>query len=452
MKTLKILAVLCVTAIMFFALSACAFRGASAYEIAVRAGYTGTEQEWLSTLKGDRGNDGADGKNFNLNYTAYDLYSEAKESGEFDGTFLEFVEQYLGDSYALNDAQYAVNASIFSACSVWCRFAVRNVFGQSTYSTSAGSGVIYSVDRTAGDALIITNYHVVYSSSATTSNKIADEIYVYLYGGERVSSGRITCQFVGGSSQYDLALLKVTGSDVIKKSLAKSVNFADSDEIALGQSVVAIGNPEAEGISVTKGIISVESEDIAISDVQGDKNTIRVLRYDAAVNPGNSGGGLFDMYGNLIGIVNAKTADDSIDDMNYAIPSNTVKAVVAGLERYCLNKSNEKYYRTYIGVTTNVIDSTAFYNQEKQRVEIHETVIVESIVNGGLAYGKFAVGDRFVSVKIGDTVKTINRSYQIIDCILSLKAGDVVVFTVLRDGETKTIEITVTQSSMTQID
>ncbi|MBP5177822.1 MAG: serine protease, partial [Clostridia bacterium] len=344
--------------------------------------------------------------------------------------------------------------AIFSVCSIYCKHTIvmsGMFYQQTTYTaTSAGSGVIIDVDKTTGDALIVTNYHVVYNSRSTSSNKIAQSINAYLFGNE-TTAGAITCEYVGGTSQYDLALLKVTGSGAIRASSARAATFADSDKLALGQSVIAIGNPEAEGISVTKGILSVESENISLSDVTGDTNKIRVLRYDASVNPGNSGGGLFNEDGELVGIVNAKTVDEEVDNMNYAIPSNTVAGVVKGLKSFCLDSANESLYRAYFGVNTAITSSAGTFNQTENRVETVETVAVESVVSGTLSYGKLLAGDKFVSISYNGKVKKITRSYQIIDIILSLSVGDTVTFRVERNGETIDVPITVTQGSMTKV-
>ena len=452
MKRLKFVITVLIVVLSVAALSACS-SGMSAYDIAVKNGFTGTEKEWLATLKGDAGIDGRDGQNFNVDYTAYQLYEEAVASGGFTGTFLEFIEQYFSGGKS-SDVTQAVNKAIFSVCSVYCKFQIRvtNIFYQQQIytATSAGSGVICEIDKESGDALIITNYHVVYDSRSNASNGIASEIYVYLYGNER-SAGAIACEFVGGTSQYDLALLRVKNSAVLSSSAACAVSFADSDDVCIGQSVIAIGNPEAEGISVTKGILSVESEDISLSDVSGDTNKIRVLRYDASVNPGNSGGGLFDGDGDLIGVVNAKTIDEEVDNMNYAIPSNTVKAVVNGLKTYCLNVNNENLYRAYFGVNTEITDSVGVFDQEKNRVETVETVKVSTVANGSISYNKLKTGDKFVSITINGKTKTITRSYQIIDIILSAKVGDEVTFKMERNGSIIDVPITVTQGCMTKI-
>ena len=453
MKRIRFLITIISVVLLALSFTGCTFRGLSAYEIAVQNGFTGTEKEWLASLKGEAGIDGTDGENFNVGYTAYDLYEEAVDKGSYSGSFLEFIDEYF-NSDNVTDVTNAVNKAVFSVCSIYCKHTITvsgRFYQTQTYTTtSAGSGVIYYVDKSKGDALIITNYHVVYEAKSNTKNKISDDISVYLYGNER-ASGAITCKYVGGSSQYDLALLQVTGSSIISSSSARAATFADSDDISLGQAVIAIGNPEAEGISVTKGILSVESEDITISDVTGDNNKIRVLRYDASVNPGNSGGGLFNSDGELIGIVNAKTIDDEVDNMNYAIPSNTVSGVIKGLETYCLNSTNESLYRAYFGVDVEITDSVGVFNSEKNRVETRETVKVSGVASGSLAYGKLQVGDKFVSITYHGTTKAITRSYQIIDVVLSLNVGDEVTFKVVRNGAATDVKMTVTQSCMTKV-
>ena len=452
MKTIKTLLAIFVSAMLVFSMTACSLQGMSAYELAVENGYNGTEEEWLLSLKGAAGADGVDGKNFNVGYTAYDLYEEAVNNGGYTGTFLEFIDEYFSAD-TVEQTVNAVNDAVFSVCSIYCTFKIttgRGFYQQTYTSTSAGSGVIISVDKDKGDALIVTNYHVVYNASATGSNKISDDISIFLYGNER-SEGAIKCQFVGGTAQYDLALLKVTSSALISSGSARAVTFADSDDVCLGQTVIAIGNPEAEGISVTKGILSVDSENISIEDVTGDKNEIRVLRYDASVNPGNSGGGLFNSDGELIGIVNAKTVDEEVDNMNYAIPSNTVSGVVSRLVDYCLGTTNTKLYRAYLGIETQTISSSGVYNKEKNRVEIIETVQVKSVSSGALAYGKLKSGDTVVSLSYKGKQKDVTRNYQLIDAVLSLGLGDTITFTVIRDGERVEVPMTVTESSLTAI-
>ena len=121
------------------------------------------------------------------------------------------------------------------------------------------------------------------------------------------------------------------------------------------------------------------------------------------------------------------------------------------MKTYCLSSSNEKLYRAYFGVNTEITDSVGIYNQQKNRVETVETVKVSSVVSGSISYNKLKTGDKFVSITVGGKTKTITRSYQIIDVILSVNVGDVVTFTVERNGSTVDVPITVTQGCMTKI-
>ena len=114
-KTLTVLFILTFAAIVAVTAAGCSFRGASAYEIAVRAGYSGTEEQWLETLKGDKG---ADGQNFNAGYTAYELYEEAVANGGYGGTFLDFISEYFGSDPS-SSVQAAVSEAVFSVVSVY---------------------------------------------------------------------------------------------------------------------------------------------------------------------------------------------------------------------------------------------------------------------------------------------------------------------------------------------
>ena len=117
-----------------------------------------------------------------------------------------------------------------------------------------GSGVIYKLDKAKGDAYIITNYHVVYNSKATEKDGISDDISVFLYGSENKQNA-IPATFVGGSAGYDIALLKISGSAALKQSIAAAATFANSDNISVLDTAIAIGNPAGMGISATAGYV-----------------------------------------------------------------------------------------------------------------------------------------------------------------------------------------------------
>ncbi|HBK01490.1 MAG TPA: hypothetical protein DDY77_00460, partial [Clostridiales bacterium] len=149
---------------MSLTFSACTLSGLSAYDIAVRNGFTGTEQEWLASLKGSNGKDG---ENFNAGYTAYELYQEMVENGSYTGSFSDFVKEYFGAT----DSGVIANNTLFSVVDVAATFTVRTSTGggfwggntSTNKSVSYGTGVFYSVDKENGDALIMTNFHVVYN-------------------------------------------------------------------------------------------------------------------------------------------------------------------------------------------------------------------------------------------------------------------------------------------------
>ena len=212
------------------------------------------------------------------------------------------------------------------AASVGLRSVV-SVYAGFGSNTSAGSGVIYKLNVVAGSAFIITNYHVVYHSSYGVSESIS----CYLFGMESADYA-IPATFVGGSPNYDIAVLRIDDSKIIRAAGARgsiaAASLANSDYVFPGQSAIAIGNPNASGISVTSGIVSVDSEQLSMQSSTGSGYVqLRVIRIDTAVNSGNSGGGLFDEDGKIIGIVNAKIASTSVENIGYAIPSNVARAI-----------------------------------------------------------------------------------------------------------------------------
>jgi serine protease Do len=193
----------------------------------------------------------------------------------------------------------------------------------SQVSSGAGSGVIMT-----SDGYILTNYHVISGASkikVTTSNNKS-----------------YTATVVGYKKSNDIAVLKINATGL------KAVTFADSSKIKQGQTTYAVGNPEGTfANSITSGIVSATSRTISISlddddsssssNNQQDGNSwfsqqsssssttvkLTVIQTDAAVSPGNSGGGLFNSSGELIGIVNAKSSDSDSEGLGFAIPSNT---------------------------------------------------------------------------------------------------------------------------------
>ena len=318
-------------------------------------------------------------------------------------------------------------------------------------SYSSGAGVIYSCNKAQGEALIVTNYHVVFNENATTDNKICETLKVYLYGSV-VSNMGIEASFVGGSVQYDLAVLKISNSDIIKNSEVSAVNIKDSKLVHAGDTAIAIGNPKADGFSVTSGIVSVDSEniDITISEEFGEA-TMRVMRIDTAVNSGNSGGGLFDRNGYLIGIVNAKSIESNVDNIGYAIPSSTMVAIVENIIDYCLNTDCETLQKVLLGINVQILNPYSKYNPETGYVDLYEESTVVGIPDPltSVAYGKLMVGDKIKKVTISgsrDISSEIVRQYYLLDILLYARVGDTVTITVDRNGVELDVEIVITES------
>lgn len=453
------------TAVMAVSFSACdfsAFGSKSAYEIAVENGFTGTEADWLKSLQGADGSDGAD-------LDIEEVYAAAVENG-YEGSFLEFLKEYLSADVSENNDTDAIAHNMMSVVSVYSGFRETKKtaswpFGGTVTTTSlvwaAGSGVIYDLNKEAGNAYVITNFHVIYD--AESDNGIADYIYLSLYGGitnintstgENTDGLAIPATYVGGAADYDIAVLKVQGSEILRESSAEEAEIGSSEEITTGEKVFAIGNPEGDGISVTEGIISVDSEYIQLESTinPGTAVSMRVMRTDAAINSGNSGGGLFDAQGKLVGITNAKLGDSliykkdqygnkvlngihSVDNMGYALPITQVMSVVDNIMD---NDGSVK--RATLGVTVQTVESKSIL--ENGKAVIVETVSVVDITKGSAGDGVFETGDILKSIIVGNTKTEIRRRYQIIDLLLCVRKGDTVKVTVERDGKAVGLSIT----------
>ena len=314
---------------------------------------------------------------------------------------------------------------------------------------SSGSGVIYQLDREQGDAFIITNYHVVYDVSSDTTNGISDDISVYLYG-SAIEEKAIKATYVGGSAYYDIAVLRVEDNSILQESNACAVDIANSDNIVVGNSAIAIGNAEGLGISASVGIVSVDSEYITMTAADGRSEvSFRVMRVDAAVNSGNSGGGLYDAKGNLIGIVNAKIVDDGVENIGYAIPSNVAVSIAENIIDYCFGTQEESVQRALLGITVAAADSKAVFDVETGHMRIQETVSVYEVSKGSLAEGVLQPGDILHSISVNGRKMEITRQYQIIDMMLDVRAGNTIELGILRNGEEASVRILITEDCLT---
>jgi serine protease Do len=370
-------------------------------------------------------------------------------------TFDEFLKDYLNyDDETLAQAtsdQAIMNRSLLSSVSIISEFKEEVVsyspFGSSQTrvqtASYAGSGVIIDIDKETGDMYVVTNCHVVYSSSGV-NDKYCDNISLYFYGGEFIDTCKMTAEIVGATKNYDIAVLKVTASDVVKNSNAVAAEWSTDEETYVGQTVYAVGNPKGEKMSVTKGIVSRDTEYISI-DLEGTSTTAddynyRVMRTDTAINGGNSGGGLFNMDGKIVGIVNAKSVSDDIDNMGYALPAATTRRVVQNILDNYDGTETHGLTRAYIGITTTIMSSTARYNTEKNVTEIFETVGVSVVEASSKFYRDISIGDIITHIQVKDADGNIkedldvNRHHNTTDAMLSVRAGYTVTLTITRNG------------------
>ena len=227
--------------------------------------------------------------------------SQDDAASDHDPSLPPIQNNVIIEGGSTSDITFAAASGLRSIVSIYVTFPSSSMWGSS--SSAAGSGVIYQIDA-SGSAFVITNHHVVYNSS---TNSISNNIRLFLFGMEHESYA-IPATYVGGSANYDLAVLRVDNSTVLKAALKNgsvaAATISNSDQVVPGQTAIAIGNPEAGGISVTTGIVSVDSEHISMTATDGSGEVdLRVIRIDTAVNSGNSGGGLFNGKGEILNIV-----------------------------------------------------------------------------------------------------------------------------------------------------
>ena len=283
---------------------------------------------------------------------------------------------------------------------------------------AAGSGVIISED-----GYIVTNNHVISG---------ANKITVYVASDDDSSEKTYDATLVASSESNDIAVLKIDATGL------NPVTFGDSDKVQVGELAVVIGNPmgTVHG-SVTAGIISAKERELTIDNV-----TINALQTDAAINPGNSGGALFDSYGNIIGIVYAKTSSVSVEGIGYAIPINRVHTLVEQM----INdpdslKAQTDGSKIMLGITiTDVTEALAQQYSMPVGVYITEVSSMSAAERAGLQRGDV------ITSFAGETVKTA-------DDLNAVKAkqtpGDIVKVVVDRNGHTVELELVVPQPTDT---
>jgi len=314
-----------------------------------------------------------------------------------------------------------------------------------------GSGVIYKLDREAGDAYVITNFHVVSHYESITSDNVSDDIEVFLYGQES-NNYAMKATYVGGSMTQDIAVLKIEDSEVLRNSYALPVTVEDSGKVGVMDTVVAIGNSEGEGIQATSGIVSVDNEDLSITGAdQRTTITLNVMRISAAINEGNSGGGLFNTDGKLIGIVVAKKTGSDVDNLAYAIPSNRAIAIAESILHYCDGKAETQLYRCLLGFTMNSDVKGLHIDPESGKISKVSLVKIESIVADSILEGKLAAGDVVKYLTVDGVKKEITQVYQVIEHMFNARVGSVITVGVERDGIAASFTVTLTEDTLSVV-
>jgi serine protease Do len=313
---------------------------------------------------------------------------------------------------------------------------------QSYEFAAAGSGIIYKINKISGQAYIITNYHVVYDADAN-GDGISRNISVYFYGKE-YSDYSVSGEFVGGSINSDIAVVRVV-SNYLKDDFYTAVSVGNSNAVMAGDRVLAVGNANAEGIGVTAGIVSMDSQIITMPSLLNSSQTVnhRVMRMDASINGGNSGGGLFNKNAEFIGIVNAKTVDVDVENMSYAIPSNVAVGIAESVIGGIMKKAR-------LGISSSPYSASAVYDPLTGKTRIVEEVEVHEVTASGAANGKLRAEDILLSVSIGGGAEfAIERSFYLSDFLYKVRSGDTLTFKVLRGGIVQTVDVTIADKDMT---
>ena len=466
---------------MATSLTGCAYTAESAYDIAVRHGFVGTEAEWLESLKGEDGRNG-DSVTIDISDDGYwiinGVKTETKAVGQdgqyaaqglsayqiavlegFEGTQAEWIASLIGEKGdkgdkgdAGEDGQDGASAdNVVTKVANDCITSVVSVESKFTYSGSSpkygyGSGVIIDDNKSIGEAYILTNHHVVYDAKCNTADGFSQSINVYLYGQE-YSDYAIAAQFIGASMTYDVAVLKIKSS-VYENSIAKPAEFAKSIDVTAGDDAIVIGNAEGEGIGVTSGIISKDCEYIKMNPSVKGGGTVEInyrsIRTDAAVNPGNSGGPIFNKDGKVIGLINIKTESEEIDNMAYAIPSDIALKVYNNIRA---NVATKKVNLVTTGLTYQIATSTAYYDTNMDRVRIKETVKVSAITSTSPAITKLEVGDVINSITFGGQTYDITRSFELTDYELDFRPNMEIIYNITRRGENLSVNVVYTSTT-----
>lgn len=296
-----------------------------------------------------------------------------------------------------------------------------NIWGQTVSNAVSGSGFVISAD-----GYVLTNYHVV---------KEVSNITVFFSDGTSYDAA-----VVGGEEENDIAVLKINATGL------QPVVLGDSSSIEVGENVYAIGNPLGElTFTLTGGLVSAKDRSVTTSD----GTVMNMIQTDTAINSGNSGGPLFDQYGQVVGIVSAKLSNSnnsssSVEGLGFAIPLNDVKDMVTSIIQngYVTGKPN-------LGIIMENVNGFGF-SQNSNSIGCQVLAILENSCadKSGLQAGDIITGIDGVEITSSGELGTEIRKH---------KSGDQIFLTVLRNGKTSELSVILDednqerQTAMTQL-
>lgn len=324
------------------------------------------------------------------------------------------------ESNLINIAEYS-DTSIYvaekvlpSVVGITVTYQVNSLFGGSGTSEATGSGIVISED-----GYIVTNNHVISSESNSNYYQISEAtgIKVNLYG----DSTSYDATVVGTDSYTDLAVLK------IEKNGLTPATLGNSDDLKVGEFVMAIGNPLGMDYSVTGGLISAINREVTV-----EGTTYNAIQTDAAINSGNSGGALVNSKGEVIGINTLKLSGSGIEGIGFAIPISSTTTIIDQLIEYQTVK------RPYIGISGSALDSAT-----AQRYNLPEGVYVEGVEENSPA-AKAGIQKTDIITKIeGNEVKSVSELNKV---KYTYNIGDTITLTLVRNGQSMDVQVTLVET------
>lgn len=341
-------------------------------------------------------------KNKLLSNSVPSITQTSSETSSYAGTLIN-LEEYSNTSVAV------ANKVLPSIVGITVNYNVSSIFGNST-SKATGSGIIISED-----GYILTNNHVISSENSSSYYSIAEAtgITVNLYNDTTDYEATV----IGTDSYTDLAVIKIEKTDLI------AADLGNSDNVQIGEFVMAVGNPLGMTSSVTTGVVSAVNREVS----DGENNTFLAIQTDTAINSGNSGGALVNSKGEVIGINTLKIAGDGVEGMGFAIPISSTTDVVNQLIEYQTVK------RPYIGISGSEVEDSV-----SQKYNIPKGVYVKTVEKDSPAE-KAGIKPSDIITKIeGTEVSSVTELNRVKN---NKKIGDTVTLTIIRNNQEMEISL-----------